>query len=166
LKPVVRIGWAVLALAGALWIGRTCFPGDEKVIQRRLRDLAATASFPVNEAPLAKVTNAAKVAGFFTEDTDIDLEVWEYGRITIKGRDEVRQTALGARNATAALAVDFGDVEFTSGPSGGLASVRATLGGSTSERPERRSQELKLDFKKVDGQWRIARVRVFEYLSQ
>jgi len=164
LKAALRFLLVLAVAGGGFWLWRILFPGDEAVIRSQLQELAEAASFGPNEAPLVKVTNAAKVANHFAVSTEIDLNIWDYQHVSIQGRDEVRQAAFGARNTVASLQVRVDDVEFIAGPAEGRATLRLTLTGSTSQHPEPRSQELQLDMEKVDGDWLIRRVTIFEYL--
>ncbi len=156
----------MLALAGGIWLWRVVFPGDETIIRRRLHELAATASFPANEAPLAKLTNAGKVASFFTVDGEIDIAPWGYQRVVISGRDELRQAALGARNAISSLTVATEGISIALELETDQATARLSLTGRTSENPDRQSQPLELDLRRIDGEWLIRRVKSVEYLTE
>jgi hypothetical protein len=162
----VRIGLLGLLLVGAIWLFRILFPGDEAVIRRQLHDLAAAASFATEEAPLIKVTNAARVAGHFTPTTSIEISVWDRGRFTINSRDEVRQYAFAARNAVASLSVEVSGIEFAEGPADDRATVRLTLGGRIGGRAERETQEMELELTRLEGEWLISRARTVEYLAR
>jgi SnoaL-like domain len=166
LKNSLHLALLVAVIAGSVWLWRIMFPSDETVIRRQLQELAVVASFPPNEAPLAKLTNAARLANFFTADGEVDIAPWNYQRVIIKGRDEIRQAAVGARNAVMSLSVTTEDVEIVSGPTKGRATVRLILTGRTSQDAERRSQPMHLDLRKVDGDWLIQRITTEEYLTQ
>lgn len=155
---------AVLALAVAFGLWRVLFPGDEALIRRQLDALAKFASFPANEAPLMKLSNAAKVAGFFTADVELALANWEAGRIELKGREDLRQAAVGARNALTALAVTAENVTVTLGPEADHATVRLSLVVRLAGDPERRVQEVQLALRKREGDWLIHRAATIEYL--
>ena len=166
MKNSLRIALLVAFVFGGGWLWRTLFPGDEALIQRQLHKLAEVASFPSNEAPLAKLTNAAKLANFFTVDGEVDMAPWNYQRVIINGRDELRQAAVGARNAVMSLSVTAEGVVIVLGPADGQATVRLSLTGRTSQDPEARSQPVQLDLRKVDGDWLIRRITTEEYLKQ
>lgn len=166
MKNSLRIALLVAFVFGGGWLWRTLFPGDEALIQRQLHKLAEVASFPSNEAPLAKLTNAAKLANFFTVDGEVDMAPWNYQRVNINGRDELRQAAVGARNAFMSLSVTVESVAIVLGPADGLANVRLSLTGRTSQDTEARSQPVQLDLRKVDGDWLIRRITTEEYLKQ
>jgi hypothetical protein len=166
LKRAIRFTLLALVLAGGIWLWRVLFPGDEVVIRRRIQGLAEIASFPANEAPLAKVTNAEKVAGFFAVDGEIDVAPWGYQRVVISGRDELREAARGARFALTSLTVGVEAITIVLGPGEDQATTSFTLIGRTAGNPERQSQAMELEFRKVDGDWLIRRAKTVEYLSQ
>lgn len=166
MKNSLRIALLVAFVFGGGWLWRTLFPGDEALIQRQLHKLAEVASFPSNEAPLAKLINAAKLANFFTVDGEVDMAPWNYQRVIINGRDELRQAAVGTRNAFMSLSVTVESVAIVLGPADGLANVRLSLTGRTSQDTEARSQPVQLDLRKVDGDWLIRRITTEEYLKQ
>jgi len=160
----MRIGALVALLVGGYFLWQGLFPGDETRIRRQLKELAEAASFTATEAPLAKLTNAARVANFFTVDGTVEVEPWGYRRLVLSGRDELRQAAVGARNAVAALVVRFENVAVTLTPDRSRATVRLTLLGRTSEQTEMQSQEMRFEMIRTDGDWLIGRAETVEYL--
>jgi hypothetical protein len=164
LKLALRILLLAVVAAGGVWLWRVLFPGDEAVIRRQLHELAEVASFPANEAPLAKVTNAEKVAGFFAVDGEVDMAPWGYQRIVIGGRDELREAARGARFGLASLTVGVEAVNIVLGPGDDQATASLTLVGRTAGNPERQSQAMEFEFRRVDGDWLIRRAKTVEYL--
>lgn len=153
----------VLPVGYLLW-GKL-FPGDDVLIRRQMDAIAQAASFPADEAPLAKIGNAAKLANCFTADGEVDVEPWGYRRIVVKGRDELRQAALGARNAVASLTVGLENLEVTLGPGENEATVQLSMVGRTSQQTEQQSQPMRFELRKVDGQWLIHRATTVEYLK-
>lgn len=166
MKTGIRIALLIGLLAGGYWLWRVVFPGDDALIRRQLQELARAASFSANEAPFVKLTKAAEVANSFAPDTAIDLDLWDYGRVKLEGRDEVRQAALAARSAVPSLTVEVADIEVSPGPNKNTASVRFTIFVNAGAGSERQSQELKVEFRKHDGDWLIQRAQVFNYLNQ
>ncbi|HSH16862.1 MAG TPA: nuclear transport factor 2 family protein [Verrucomicrobiae bacterium] len=166
MKRTIQIILVLALVGGGVWLWRVLFPGDEVLIRRQLADLAEIASFPADEPPLAKLTNAAKVAAFFTVDAEIDIQPWGYRRMGLRGRDELRQAALGARNALASLSISAAHVEVKLSPVDERATVRFTLIASSNRNPERQSQEMELEMSKAGGDWLIQRARTVDYLAQ
>ncbi len=164
MKRTLQIVLLLALLAGGVWLWRVLFPGDEVLIRRQLAALAEVASFAAEEPPLAKLTNAAQVAAFFTVDAELDIQFWQQ-RIGLRGRDELRQAAVGARSALTSLRVSAADIEVKLGPVDERATVRFTLIASTNRNPERQSQEMELEMSKAGGDWLIRRARTVDYLT-
>jgi len=165
LKTTIRLVGLAVVLGALYWGVKTLFPGDDVLIRRQLSALADAASFGPDEAPLAKLTGAARVANFFTADTQIDIAPWGYSRMVIDGYTEVQQAAMGARNAVASLNVGVANVEITPVDNGKSARVRLTLKGRTSQSTELHAQEMELEMVKLDGDWLIHRARTFDYIK-
>jgi len=166
LKATRSIIVAALAVAVAFWLWRVFFPGDEALIRRQLVELAEAASFPPNEAPLAKVANAGKVAGHFTVDVELALNHWDAGQVHLKGRDELREAAVGARSTLNSLQVAVENVVITLDPEPGHATARLSLLVRAGGESERRTLELQLALRKVDSDWLIHRAATIEYVNQ
>lgn len=165
MKLKIRIAALIVLLPIGVFLWHKLFPGDDVLIRRRLETLAQAASFPSDESPLAKIGNAAQLANCFTSDGEVDVSPWGYQRVVVKGRDELRQAALGARSAVASLTVGFESVEVTLGPGRDDAAVSLSVFGQTSQQMERQSQALRLELRKVGGDWFIRRATTVEYLK-
>jgi hypothetical protein len=148
-----------------VWLWRVLFPDDEMVIRERVGELVTAATIPANEAPLAKLGRGAEVAGFFTADAIVDVNNWERGRLVIEGRENLTEQAVGARSMVTSLDLGAENVVVTLGPEPGRARVRLTLFIRVDGDPERRTLELDLGFRDVDGEWLIQEARTVEYLK-
>lgn len=166
MKRTIQIVLLLALVAGGVWLWRVLFPGDEVLIRRQLADLAEVASFAADEPPLARRTNAAKVAAFFTVDAELDIQPWGYRRMGLRGRDALREAAIGARLALSSLSVSAANVEVKLSPVEERAAVRFTLIASSNRNPERQSQEMELEMSKDGGDWLIHRARTVDYLTQ
>ncbi len=147
------------AVAGLVYWGwRVLHPSPASVIRKELAALAHTACIPSNEGQLTKLARAQKLASFFTSDTQITIELPGRFDQTINGRDEVQEKALAARAMLAGLKVEFVDVSVAVAPDGQAAVAhltgKANIPGDTMPQVE----ELKMGFKKVEGDWLIQRV--------
>jgi hypothetical protein len=164
---IVRRLLALLALlALGIWLWSVLFPGPEKVVRKQLAEVAQVASFAANEGPLTKARNAAKLADFFSTDALVAFDAPGHGQQVLTGRNEIQQTALGARSSLASLAVEFLDVDVILAEDKQSATVdltvRAKVGGETSAYV----QEMKFVFKKIEGRWLITRVETVKTLSR
>ncbi len=99
----------MLAALG-FWGWRVFFPSPEKVIRKRLGELAKAASFSSKEGLLAKAWNASALGEFFTPDVQVTVDV-PGTQHTINGRDELLQAAVGARSEVSSLTIKFPDIK-------------------------------------------------------
>ena len=155
---------AVLAGLG-YWIWLTFFPSPEKAIRKQLQALAAAASFPVNEAPRAKLANAQKLGNFFTTDVEVTVETPGRAQQTFSGRDELVQAALGAHSSLNGLNVEFLDINVTVAPNKQTAVANLTARARIPGDRDFNVQELKFSLKKVGGDWLIYKVETVKTLS-
>jgi len=165
MKIVGRFLGLLALLALAVWLWSVLFPSPEKIIRKQLAAIAQVASFAGNEGPLTKARNAAKLADFFSGDALVTFDAPGHGQQVLTGRNEIQQTALGARSGLASLAVEFFDVNVTLAADKQSATVdltaRARVGGEASAYV----QEMKFVFKKIEGRWLITRVETVKTLS-
>jgi hypothetical protein len=153
----------LLLLCVAGW--RFFFPPPDKVIRRRLADLAKVASFGPKEGQVAKAMNAQNAAGYFTEDTEIIVELAGYGSLKINGRNDLFQALLAARTQLSMLEVQFLDVNVAMAGNGKGAMVDLTAKGKVPGDRDIQVMELKLTLKLIDGKWLIRRVETVKTLS-
>jgi len=81
----------------AVWLYSVFFQ-PERAIRARLTELAKSASFGGNGTALAAMANAQRVAGFFNEDVQIQVELPGRVGATVSGRDEVRDKTIALRS--------------------------------------------------------------------
>ncbi len=152
----------MVLLAAAGW--RMFFPHPEKVIRRRLTELAKLASFGPKEGQLAKAVNAQKAADYFTEDTEIAVDLSGYGSTKIDGRKDLSQALLIARTQLSMVEVQFLDMNVVLAPNKQAAVVDLTAKGRVPGDRDIQVMELKVSLKLVDGKWLIRRVETIKTL--
>ena len=164
MKIVFRVVWLAALVAAGLWLWAVLFPSPEKVVRQRLATVAQRASFTADESALARLADAESLAGYFSTNVEIDLDV--PGRIqhTILGRDEITQTAAAARSTVSSLSVKFLDVTLTIGPDKQSAVADLTLQAQVAGERDMIVQELKITLQKIDGQWLIVKVETVRTL--
>jgi hypothetical protein len=150
-----RIIFLLAVLVAGIFLWRALLPNDEKIIRKRLTDLAVTASFAPNESPLARLSNSQWFASFFTPDADIVADVPGHSSQTFAGRDEIAQAAFAARSYTSGFSVKFLDIVVKLDPSKQTAAAEFTARGQLNGEKDSWVQEIKLTMKKVDGKWLI-----------
>lgn len=160
----IRIALVAALIALGLWGWRVFFPGPERVIRKRISELAKAASFSPNEGALAKAYNATALADLFTPDVEITLEVYNSQR-SISGRDQIMQAAMAARSRVSSLTVEFPDVKVNVAPDGASAVVLLTARGYVPGERDSYLQELRLRLIKVKRDWLINQVQTVKTLS-
>lgn len=160
----VRIVLLVTLGAGVFWCWQYLFPGPEVLIRKQLAQLAAAASIAPNEAPLAKLAKAQRVAELFARDAQVNVEVPGKSDQTFSGREEVQQAALGARALLNTLQVTFVDVNvaLATDKSSAITHLTATANLPGEKLPE--VQELEIGFTNVDHAWLINKVQTVKTL--
>jgi hypothetical protein len=155
---------AALAALG-VWLWFVLFPSPEKIIRTRLTKLARTASFSSRESDLARLDAAQNLAGFFTTNVDINIDV--PGRIQhrLLGRDEIKEAALGARATLSGLKVQFPDIKITVAPDKQSAVADLTVEANVAGDHDSIVQEMKFTFQQTDGEWLITRIETVPTLS-
>ncbi|MGA2685561.1 MAG: hypothetical protein ABSF51_10960 [Verrucomicrobiota bacterium] len=165
MKIVLRVVWLAALVAAGVWLWTVLFPSPEKVVRQRLASVAQRASFAADEGALARLADAESLAGYFSPNVEINLDV--PGRIqhTILGRDEITQTAVAARSTTSSLSVKFLDVDVTIGPDKRSAVADFTVEARVGDDQDLIVQEMKFTLQKISGQWLITRVETIRTLS-
>ncbi|MEY2427389.1 MAG: hypothetical protein QOJ40_274 [Verrucomicrobiota bacterium] len=154
---------AVLVVAG-IWGWRILFPSPEQVIRKRLIEIARVASFSGKEGSLTKLSKVQKLSTFCTSDVEITVEWPGHSTQSLSGREEVLQAAAGLRSMIGSLMVEFLDTTVTVQPGQPVAFVHLTLKCNVSGERDYVVQELKLTFKKINGDWLISRAETVKTL--
>jgi hypothetical protein len=166
MKRLRRWLWPLVLIALGVWFWRVLFPGPETIIRKQLAQLARAASFPGNESPLAAAHHAATLAGFFSVNAEVILNVPGEGAHTFTGREEIQQAALFARSHLRALTVEFLDADVTVAPDRLSATVDLTARVRSPREPDFYVQEMRFLLKQINGEWRIVRAETVKTLSR
>lgn len=158
MKRIVSIVAGVLLVALGFWLCRELFPGDESRLRGLLSDVAKAASLKGNENPLIRLAGANRLAGFFSENVVVHIDVSGLEGKEIQGRDELRQTAVAARASLQSAEVQFPDARLEIAPDRESATAEVTATADINGEKNTVVQELKVFFKKIDGEWKITRV--------
>lgn len=162
----IRFFLAGLLVAAGAWGWKTLFPGPETIIRKRLLEVARTASVEGSEGNFVRLAKAQKLAGFFTQDVEVMLEIPGYHSAGINGRAELQQAVLMARSRSSTLKFKLVDVNVAVAPDGTSAVAHftgeATITGETGIQAE----EMKANLVKQDGEWLIKRVETVPTLRE
>ena len=108
---------------------------------------------------------AQSVAGFFSTNIEVNIDVPGRVQHDFMGRDEITQAALASRSAVSGLKVKFPDISVMVAPDKQSATADVTLDATVSGESDAIVQELKFTFQKIDGQWLITRIETIRTLS-
>jgi len=157
--PAWAVGVVLFVLAVAAW---RLWPGEERRVRARLEAVAAELSIPPGEAGLARVTRAASVRAFFTDD--VAIEVLGAAVQTIRGREEIAAYIARAPIPPQGTRVELLDVDVEMGPDRSTADVRVgvrIVTASPKDTPDvLDARMIALTLRKVAGAWLIANARV------
>jgi hypothetical protein len=131
------------------------FPDPERVIRKELAGLAETINKETS-GNISKIANVNRIAGYFTTDVSIQVE-GRYAR-TIQGKDEVLQLAMAARSQIRSINLSFADLHVVVDPDEESAKAHVTALVQIDNDPDLYVQELKMQLRKIDGEWLISHI--------
>ena len=165
----MKWAWRALALLATvglcIYVWTLLFPRPERMIRKRLSELSKVVSFKANEAPLAAMANASKVADFFTRDIQIRVDVPGGSAQIINGREELFEIAHRVRLMGGSLDVQLFDINLVVASDKKSAEANLTLRARVAGDRDQIIQELKLMLNKFEGNWRIQRLETVKTLS-
>lgn len=156
--------WIALAALG-FWLWTIFFPNPEKVVRKKMADLAATTTISANASPLNRAGKATHLVEMFAPDAQINLHAPGLGSRTFSGRDEIRENVLGGFASVISLKVEFLDVSVRLTADKKNAEVRCTVRINGGDGKDENVQEMRFQFKKLEGTWLIVRVENVNTLS-
>jgi hypothetical protein len=158
---------ALLALAAGLgfWLWTILFPSPEKVVLKKVADLAATATIKAGDGNIKRATKVSNLIGYFSTDVEIVFDISGVGARTLSGRDELRETAAGAFTQLSSVNVQFFDATAKVTADKQSAVVTCTARVSVGDGKDFGIQELRFQFKKIDSDWRITRAETVKTLK-
>ena len=164
MKIIIRIVLLVALAVLGIWLWTVLFPSPEKVIRRRLTELARTVSSSANESDLARLAAARSAAGFFAADVELNVDLPELGQRTMD-REEITQLALMGSSRAGGLQVKFPDINITVAPDKQSAVADLTVEANVSGEHDSIVREMKFTLRKTDGQWLITRIETVRTLT-
>ena len=162
---VWRAVLALLVLGVGGWLWTIFFPSAEHVIRKRLAELSKAVSVQATESPVAQLSNASRVAGFFTADVEIRVDIPGSSAQVITGRDELFAIAKGVRSVSGGFDAQFLDVNLVIASDKKSAEANLTLRAKGAGLRDQIVQEMKLLLNKSEGSWKIQRVETVKTLS-
>jgi hypothetical protein len=165
MKFLARIGVIVVLGGLGTWLWLVFHPAPEKMIRKRLMDVAQNASFTGKEGNIMQMAAAQKLADSFSSDAEIIVDVPNVQKINFEGRDGILQAAVRARTVVDSVKIEFLDLNVTLAPDKKTAEVELTAKIISPGERDFVPQELKFSMKESDGQWLITRVETVRVLN-
>jgi hypothetical protein len=162
---LIRIILLALLAAVGFWAWQMLFPNPEKVIRKRLGELAKAASFSSDQGLVAMAWNASSLAEFFTPDVEVTVDV-PGSQHTFSGRDELLQAYVSVRKTVRGLTIEFPDIKVTVAPDKSSAVVYLTARARIPGEKDFFLQELRLRLTRVKRDWLIQRIETVKTLSR
>jgi hypothetical protein len=162
MKLAVRL--LILAGLAALgyWAWTVAFPNPRKVVWHRLEKLAQIASFSQNEGQLTKLASAQQIAGYFSDQVTVNVDLQGVEKVNYNNREDLVQALQGARMLASSVKAKFlgPKIEMTPGNQEAIVGVALTadIGGEQNAVVV----DLKIEMKKIDGDWLITRVETVQ----
>jgi hypothetical protein len=153
-----------VAVALGTWLWGFFFPNPEKIIRARLREISERASFPANQAPFAALSDVQRLCAMVSPDVTIQVNAPGAGHHSIQGREDLRQGAIGWRASVNGAKVEFPDIAVTVAPDKQSAEVLLTLKARVPTEPDSIYEEMKVAFRKLDGNWLVTRAETVRML--
>ena len=158
MKTVYRLVLLVALVAAGVWLWTILFPGPEKIVRKRLAQVAAEASFNSGENPLVIAARSENLASRFSTNVEVNLNAPGFERLQFSGRADITQAAAGARVHLSGLKVEFPDASVTVGPDKKSAVADVAVKVQAAGQKDIYVQEMKFTFQKIGGDWLITRV--------
>lgn len=164
MRWLLRFCLLAVIVAAGIWAWRVLFPNPAQVIRKRTLELAQAASVAPQEGPLAQVSNASRVASFFTPDIELSVTVPGHSVVQLNGRDDLMAAALRARAMLSGLVIKFPDIVITVAPDKLSATANVTVWGRIPSDKDFIVEELNLRWRKLDGTWLIQHLETVQTL--
>jgi hypothetical protein len=165
MKITFRIVSLAIVAALVFWLWTILFPGPEKIILKKISSLAVTATINANDSNLIRAAKAANVVDYFSTDVEISFDVPGQGAHSISGREEIREKALAGFAVLPSLKIQFLDATVRLGADKQTADVNCTMRVDIGDNKDYGVQEMRFQFRKIDGAWLITRVETVKTLS-
>jgi hypothetical protein len=160
MKIVLRLILLAAVVAAGVWLWILLFPSPEKIVRKRLAQVAVEVSFNGGENPLVIAARAETLADRFSTNVEIHLDAPGDERLDLNGRAEITQAAAQARMANLkSLKVEFPDVSVTVAPDKQAAVADVAVEVQASGQKDFSVQEVKFTFQKFGRDWLITRVQ-------
>jgi hypothetical protein len=166
MKIITRLVLVAVLAALGFWLYTVFFPSPEKVIRKRLTNVAQLASIRPDQGLLSRGASIQELANCFDSKVEITVNWREGSQHTLAGRDEIIEAAKLAHGRFKSLEIEFLDMNVALSPDKQSATVNLTAKITSSDERDFQAQELKITLKKVNGEWLIFEIETVRTLSR
>ena len=165
MKIAFRLVLAAAAAGLVFWLWTVLFPSPEKIVLNKISKLAAIATVSAGDGNLIRAAKVSNLIGYFSTDAEIHYDVPDGGAHMLNGRDEIRQAAAAGFMQLSSIKVQFFDAAARVSPDKQSAVVTCTARVHAGNSRDFGIQELRFQFKKIDGDWLITRAETVKTLQ-
>ena len=165
MRIVLRLLLVAALVALGFWLWTVLFPGPEKLIRKRIAEVARLASIAPGEGLVTQGLRIQSLVNCFDPHAELTFDVPGRSQYTIAGRDEMIEHAGAARRNLRSLKVELLDPNLALSPDKQSAVVDLTARVKLPEERDFIVQEMKFTLKKINGEWLIISVETVRTLS-
>jgi len=165
MRIVLRLLLVAALVALGFWLWTVLFPGPEKLIRKRIAEVARLASIAPGEGLVTQGLRIQSLVNCFDPHAELTFDLPGRSQYTIAGRDEMTEHAGAARRNFRSLKVELLDPNLALSPDKQSAVVDLTAKVKLPDERDFIVQEMKFTLKKINGEWLIIRVETVRTLS-
>lgn len=165
MKIILRIALLAAVAGLGFWFWTMLFPSPQKIVLKKISNLAATSSFKSEDGNLTRAGKVSSIISYFSTDAQIVVNIAGLGQGSLNGRDEIREAAARGFTGLKSLDVKFLDATPKIDADKQGASVNCTAEIHVNDSKDFSVQELLFQLKIIDGDWRITRVETVKTLE-
>src|SRR5436190_21422978 len=116
MRIVLRLLLVAALIALGVWLWTILFPGPEKLIRKRIAEVARLASIAPGEGLVTQGLRVQSLVNCFDRQAELTFDVPGRSQYTITGRDEMTEYAGAARRDHRSLKVELLDPNLALSP--------------------------------------------------
>lgn len=165
MRILLRLLLVAALVALGFWLWTILFPSPEKLIRKRVAEVARLASIGPGEGLVTQGLRIQSLVNCFDPQAELTFDLPGRSQYTITGRDEMIEHAGAARRKFRSLQVELLDPNLALSPDKQSAVVDLTAKVKLPDERDFIVEEMKVTLKKINGEWLIIRVETVRTLS-
>jgi len=166
MRIVIRLLLVAALVALGFWLWTVLFPGPEKLIRKRIAEVARLASIAPGEGLITQGLRIQSLINCFDPQAELTFDMPGRSQYRIAGRAEMTEHAGAARRNLSSLKVELLDPNLALSPDKQSAVVDLTARVKLPDERDFIVQEMKFTLKKINGEWLIISVETVRTLSR